>query len=52
MPDIADVTILVATLNKAVGRVVTEFHESGSDDTRGRDGGSTDNTREAGARVV
>jgi len=52
MPDVDDITILAPTLNEAIDRVIAEFYEAGSDDIRGRDGGSTDNTRGAGARIV
>ncbi len=58
MPDPADVTVLVPTLNEAetVGGVVSVFGEAGYDDVLVVDGGSTDDTRDvardAGARVV
>jgi dolichol-phosphate mannosyltransferase len=57
MPDPADVTVLVPTLNEAetVGGVVSVFREAGYD-VLVVDGGSTDDTRviarDAGARVV
>ncbi len=58
MPDPADVTVLVPTLNEAesVGTVVSAFRDAGYDDVLVVDGGSTDDTRDvardAGARVV